>query len=315
MPNTYVALRTETVVGSAAASVTFDLTGISGYTDLVIVANCKNTVGATYGLLLKYNGDTTANYSTTLLWGNGSSASSFRYTTSYNAVFAGWAGSTNFSPYIINIQNYANTTTFKTTLSRSSDAGDRVATTVGLWRKTPEAITSINISFEPSANIAVGSTFSLYGIANADQGAAKATGGIITEDSTYWYHTFGASGAFIPKQSLTCDVLVVAGGGGAWNPLHLAVAVLVVLRSYPSQSLTATYTTCTVGGGGGGGTDNRGIQPMVQVHNFHHYWFDNLVVVVAVLVIDGQFSTGTNRWFWWWWFRTVTIWCSRNSRK
>jgi hypothetical protein len=42
-------------------------------------------------------------------------------------------------------------------------------------------------------------TATLYGIANADQGAAKATGGIITEDSQYWYHTFGASSAFIPN--------------------------------------------------------------------------------------------------------------------
>jgi hypothetical protein len=257
MPNTYVALKTETVVGSAAASVTFDLTGISGYTDLVIVANCKNTVGATYGLLLKYNGDTTANYSTTLLWGNGSSASSFRYTTSYNAVFAGWAGSTNFSPYIINIQNYANTTTFKTTLSRSSDAGDRVATTVGLWRKTPEAITSINISFEPSANIAVGSTFSLYGIANADQGSAKATGGIITEDSQYWYHTFGASGAFIPKQSLTCDILQIAGGGGGGFTRGGAGGAGGLLL-HSAQSLTATSYNVTVGAGGAAGTSGNG---------------------------------------------------------
>jgi hypothetical protein len=114
--------------------------------------------------LLQYNNDTAANYSTTLLWGTGSAASSFRYTTQYNAVFAGWAGSTNFSPYIINIQDYANATTYKTTLSRSSDAGDRVGAMVGLWRATAAAITSIKISFEPTANIAIGSTFKLYGI-------------------------------------------------------------------------------------------------------------------------------------------------------
>jgi hypothetical protein len=257
MPNTYTELL-RTTVGTAASSVTLSLSGISGYTDLVLVANCKNTTGATYGLLLQYNGDTASNYSTTLLWGNGSSASSFRYTTQYNGVFAGWAGSTNFSPYIINIQNYANSTTFKTTLTRSSDAGDRVGAMVGLWRNTA-AITSINISFEPTANIAVGSTFSLYGIANADQGAAKATGGIITEDSQYWYHTFGASGAFIPKQSLTCDVLVVAGGGGAGGGTRDGGGGGAGgLIAHTSQSLTATSYNVTVGGGGGGGTDNRG---------------------------------------------------------
>jgi hypothetical protein len=159
---TYEAIAT-TTLGSAAASYTF--TAIPDtFTDLVLVANCKNTTGATYGLLLQYNGDTTTNYSTTLLWGNGTTASTFRYTTGYSAAFTGWAGSTNFSPLIINIQNYANETTFKTTLSRSSDAGDRVGTMVSLWRKSPEAINSIKIQFEPTTNIATGSTFTLYGI-------------------------------------------------------------------------------------------------------------------------------------------------------
>ena len=41
--NTYVALKTTTVTGSAAASVDFDLTGITGYTDLVVIANIKST--------------------------------------------------------------------------------------------------------------------------------------------------------------------------------------------------------------------------------------------------------------------------------
>jgi hypothetical protein len=162
MTATYEKIAAYTVP-SSTASYTFSSIPAT-YTDLVLVGSCKNTVGATYGLLLQYNGDTASNYSTTLLWGNGSSASSFRYTTQYNGVFAGWAGSTNFSPYIINIQNYANTTTYKTTLSRSSDAGDRVATTVSLWRKTPEAINSIKVAFEPSANLATGTTLTLYGI-------------------------------------------------------------------------------------------------------------------------------------------------------
>ena len=162
MAKTYEPIATYTAP-SAQASYTFSSIP-STYTDLVLVANCKNSVGATYGLLLQYNGDTTANYSTTLLWGNGSTASSFRYTTTYSAAFTGWAGSTNFSPLIINIQNYANTTTYKTTISRSSDAGDRVGSMVSLWRKTPEAINSIKVQFEPSANIAADSTFTLYGI-------------------------------------------------------------------------------------------------------------------------------------------------------
>ena len=161
MAQTYDAIASYTF-GSAASSYTFSSIAAS-WTDLVLVANCKNTVGATYGLLLQFNSDTGSNYSSTLLWGNGTSALSGRYTTQYNAMFTGWAGSTNFSPIIVNVQNYANSTTYKTTISRSSDAGDRVASMVSLWRSTA-AITSIKVSFEPSANIAADSTLTLYGI-------------------------------------------------------------------------------------------------------------------------------------------------------
>jgi len=43
----------------------------------------------------------------------------------------------------------------------------------------------------------------------------KATGGTITSDATYWYHTFSANGTFTPLLSISgCEVLIVAGGGG-----------------------------------------------------------------------------------------------------
>jgi len=234
MPNTYVALRTETVTGSAASSVTLSLSGISGYTDLVVVSSVKNNSGGNRALFFRFNGDTTTNYSYTELDGDGSTAVSGRSSSSTFGL-TGNASNTNFSTGITQIMNYANATTFKTILTRSAEASVGAKAVVNLWRKTPEAITSIQF-FLNSDNIDIGSTFSLYGIANADQGAAKATGGIITEDSTYWYHTFGASGAFIPKQSL---------GGGAGG-----------LTYYASQSLTAISHNVTVGGGGPGGVNS-----------------------------------------------------------
>ena len=253
MPNTYVALRTETVAGSAASSITFSLSGISGYTDLVIVGQYGSTVTEDY-LRMQFNSDTTPNYSSTRIDGNGSSARSTR-TANQNYVFLDWNSSCENAltkMTRVNIMNYANTTTFKTVLVR----GDRATATtptytgteaiVGLWRKTPEAITSIVLTMQ-TGNIAIGSTFSLYGIANADQGAAKATGGIITEDSQYWYHTFGASGAFVPKQSLTCDVLVVAGGGGGGN--------------------AAAGNTYAGGGGGAGGYQIATAQTVSTLQN------------------------------------------------
>jgi hypothetical protein len=243
MPNTYTELL-KTTVGTATSSVTLDLTGISGYTDLVLVINNTHSTNAVDGWF-RLNGDTGSNYSRTNLSGDGSSASSGRNS---NVAFGyGILVFTTPSTNILQFMNYANTTTYKTVLMRSNNAGNYVQATVDLWRNT-NAITSIEIGCA-SGNFAVGSTFSLYGIANADQGAAKATGGIITEDSTYWYHTFVASGTFTPKQSLSCDVLAVAGGGSGGGQYAGGGGAGGVVYD-GARSLTATGYTVTIGGGG-----------------------------------------------------------------
>jgi hypothetical protein len=247
MPNTYTELR-KTTVGTATASVTLDLTGISGYTDLVLVVEGIATANSTSSLSLQFNGDTASNYSGTRLSGNGSTATSDRYSTA-TVMGGGLITSSVRFNNIINIQNYSNTTTFKTVLFRSNVSDSLVRTSVNLWRSTA-AITQIDV-LATATTFASGTTISLYGIANADQGAAKATGGIITEDSQYWYHTFGASGAFVPKQSLTCDVLVVAGGGGGGTRSGGGGGAGGLL-AFTSQALSATNYTVTVGAGGAG---------------------------------------------------------------
>ena len=259
MPNTYTELR-KTTVGTATASVTLDLTGISGYTDLVLVANF--TVATVSGnLVMTFNGDTTSGlYSKTQLEGTGTSAISGRTDNANSIGLDSNMGSDTTSPsiHILNLMNYANTSVFKTVLHRQSSfwsANPGTAARVGLWRNT-NAITSITLS-NGAVNFNVGSTFSLYGIANADQGAAKATGGIITEDSQYWYHTFGATGAFVPKQSLTCDVLVVAGGGGGGT---FGGGGAGGLLNFASQSLSPANYNVTVGGGGARATINTATQ-------------------------------------------------------
>jgi hypothetical protein len=246
MPNTYTELR-KTTVGTATGTVTFNLAGISGYTDLVIVFNGSTTSNLN-AISFQFNGDTTSNYSVTRLQGDGGSATSGR-DTSVTAINSGLVDTGN-STSIFHIMNYANATTFKTVLGRGVALSFGVRQTVGLWRKTPEAITSILLQVVGDT-FTVGSTFSLYGIANADQGAAKATGGIITEDSQYWYHTFGASGAFIPKQSLACDYLVVAGGGGGDSGGGGAGGFRTSIGA-SSLSVTATTYNITVGAGGSG---------------------------------------------------------------
>ena len=160
---TYVPIAT-TTLGSAAASYTFSSIP-SGYTDLVLVTNAILASGGAANLLCQYNGNTAANYSTTYMAGNGTAASSSTDTS--NTV--GWLGrlsSTNWTSSISNIMNYANTTTYKTSVSRGNDTSGLVIAYVSLWRNT-SAINSIVLTNSSAVNFSVGSTFTLYGIASA----------------------------------------------------------------------------------------------------------------------------------------------------
>jgi hypothetical protein len=160
--STYTPLAT-TTLGSAAASVT--LSSISGaYTDLVLVCNATSSSGSPNGLFLQVNSDTATNYSSTRLYGTGSAAASVRESTT-DRIMTGWTSSTGMTTMITHLMNYSNTTTYKTTISRTSDSVSRVNATVGLWRST-SAITSIKLISE-GTNFNSGSTFTLYGIAAA----------------------------------------------------------------------------------------------------------------------------------------------------
>jgi hypothetical protein len=250
--NTYVALRTETVA-VATSSVTISLTGISGYTDLVLVANYSKSAGAR--LNLTYNGDTGNNYSYTRMNGNGTAASSDRI-ANFGIIDAGYTDTTRATS-VIQIMNYSNTTTFKTTLVRANSTAEGTGAFSALWRNTA-AITSITLG--GLNNIQAGSTFSLYGIAAEGVApVAKATGGIITSDSTYYYHTFLSTGVFTPSTSLTCDYLVIAGGGaggparsgggGAGGLLSTVTATGGGGTLQTALSLSAANYTITVGAG------------------------------------------------------------------
>ena len=160
MPSTYEPIATQTL-GSAAASVTFSSISAS-YTDLVLIVNISGSTDI--NVQMQFNGDTGSNYSTTVLGGSGSAAGTDRYSNqshiqiNYQA-FLTAAFNTNS---IINIQNYSNATTYKTSLSRFNNASNGVDAVVGLWRNTA-AITSVLLKTH-TGTFATGSTFTLYGI-------------------------------------------------------------------------------------------------------------------------------------------------------
>jgi len=164
--STYTPIAT-TTLGSTTASYTF--TSIpSTYTDLVLIARIvtgSGTPGVGYQV---GNGsiDAGSNYSTTVLYGNGSTATSARY-TSQTVIYGNITGDgASVVTSIAHFQNYSNTTTNKTVLARHSSAADLVMANVGLWRST-SAINQIKVLALGANTYAAGTTFTLYGIASA----------------------------------------------------------------------------------------------------------------------------------------------------
>lgn len=157
---TYFPITTNTVSGTSTTSITFSSIPAT-YTDLIIVANGAES--ADQYMAMRLNGDTGSNYSDTLLSGSGSATSSSRNTSQTFGRF-GSGTVTGRWVSIVQIQNYSNSTTYKTWLWRSNL--DYVTAGVSLWRST-SAITSVTLLTTTSDYFVSGSTFTLYGIASA----------------------------------------------------------------------------------------------------------------------------------------------------
>lgn len=162
--STYTPIAT-TTLGSNQANVT--LNSFSGYTDLLLVATVKTVTYNGVNLNINVNSDTGSNYSWTALVGNGTSATSTRASNQTYADGDTYSimNTSTFAQYNISFMNYANTTTYKTILSRASNTSYATEAVVNLWRST-SAITSM--TFDCGADqFAIGSTFTLYGISAA----------------------------------------------------------------------------------------------------------------------------------------------------
>jgi hypothetical protein len=269
--STYTPIATQTL-GSAASSVIFSSIP-QGYTDLVLVMSTTISSGSA-NLRFRLNSDTGNNYSVTWLY----QQSNTTYSNRSSNISAGYCDYNNanvseISNQLLNFINYSNSFTFKTVLGRANRASVGADALVNLWRNT-SAITSIQIFPESSLNFSSGSTFTLYGIAVGNSSAKADGGSSVTTDGTYWYHTYRSSGAFIPRQALTVDYLVVAGGGGGggrggggggaggMRSTVTATGGSGSLESALSLSADTSYTVA-VGAGGAGG-NNMVPEPTTQ---------------------------------------------------
>jgi hypothetical protein len=161
--STYTPIAT-TTLGSAQSQVDFSSITAS-YTDLVLVMNTKGST--TNYPFLQLNGSTGTSYSTTTITGSGTTATSVRQSNTVNPYLSSDAANTTDFVFnaILHFQNYSNTTTFKTVLIRANSASTGTGATVLLYRST-SAIDTITLKLN-TGTYAIGSTFTLYGIAAA----------------------------------------------------------------------------------------------------------------------------------------------------
>jgi hypothetical protein len=159
-----------TTLGSTASSITFSSIPAT-YTDIriVIVGRGGTGTGTNWDCYTRFNTDSGANYSTTVLSGSGSAASSFRITGD-TGIYGLIPGPTSTAGAIglvaVNVFSYAGST-YKTTLSECNqdlNGSGNVNRIAGLWRNTA-AITTI--SLHAQVDFATGTTATLYGIKNA----------------------------------------------------------------------------------------------------------------------------------------------------
>ena len=138
-----------------------------GYQDLFvsIYANLTAT-GTVWAYVNGYSAS--GLYSDTLFYGNGTSAASSRSTAQnqFSIIPAASVGSTYPVSINFHLLNYANTTTFKTALTRGAidqNGSGQTTLDVGLWRSAA-AVTSLGFNTFGAANFTTSTTATLYGI-------------------------------------------------------------------------------------------------------------------------------------------------------
>jgi hypothetical protein len=165
-------LISTTILGSAAASVTFSSLGdySSTYKHLQIRATGRTdrtTLNSDF-LRLRFNGDTGSNYALHALLGNGSAVASVNVTSTVSISverFGSDATTGYFGAAVVDILDAYSTTKNKTVRSFGGAAGatPNVVLNSGVYLNT-SSTTSLTLAVGGGTNILTGSRFSLYGI-------------------------------------------------------------------------------------------------------------------------------------------------------
>ena len=252
MAKAYSLIQAQTLT-SNVSSVTFSNIP-QNFTDLVLYVSARSSRATSEdGLGVQVNGVTT-NYNYKTLIGNGSSLTNL--STNYenwwaSELPASTATSNVFSNDEIYFSNYtsANAKTYLTVGVAENNASLGYIAMGANLQSSTAAITSLTL-LAANGNLVSGSTFYLYGV-----GGARATGGTITADTDYTYHTFTSSGLFTPLEKITnAEYLLIAGGGGGGTARGGGGGAGGVYY-IPGQTLQAgTAYTALVGAAGAAGS-------------------------------------------------------------
>jgi len=166
--SSYESIATTTVGAGGASSITFSSIP-SGYQHLQIRYTARTASTSNANINLNVNGDTSSSAVWHVLYGTGTSAAVYQFTSAY--IIAGQTATSavaanTFGVGVIDILDYKNTSKNKTVRSLSgadSNGAGIVYFSSGQWINT-NAITSLAFTTGDAANFSQYSQFALYGI-------------------------------------------------------------------------------------------------------------------------------------------------------
>lgn len=236
-------IYSQTIGAGGVASINFNNIP-QGFTDLKVVFSCRTSfAGANDQIVVRFNGDTGANYSYTNFYGADASATGTYRGAGIDRFFSIWLnGATSTANYFNNaemyIPNYINGN-FKSVICDSATglngtSGNVLSPSAALWRSA-SPITSM--SFTANGNFVQYSTVTLYGISNVYDTAKPAapTIGTVTDQAGF------ASVAFTANDSgtgQTADSYVVTSspsGSTTYGTSSPIVTPAVLDTSYTYQ--------------------------------------------------------------------------------
>jgi hypothetical protein len=165
MTVTYTPIASATATGSSG-TVSFNSIPQT-YTDLILIMRLGYVSGSHYAIV-RANGDldSSSSYGNTYLGGAGAGVSTGR-NASLSGFYSSYAtiGDTTLDWVgVMQINNYANSTTYKNALTRSGRGSNGTESVISCRRTNTNAITALEIKATSSALFVSGSNFTLYGI-------------------------------------------------------------------------------------------------------------------------------------------------------